>query len=157
MGKRKEPMHPTGFWFLSQFFSNFLWCLFLPFWKRPGAVDILLIDVQARIVRVKRRHHVITTHRCFPHKFNVCCVDLVDVQAAVLAAKSLLPLSLIAVSHHIYDLITAGCVKQDMWNFIVLRSVAVVLSQDPEVVNDSQILIDDVLFGGACVLGRDDV
>ena len=44
-----------------------------------------------------------------------------------------------------------------MRDLIVFGSVAVVLGQDPEIVYNSQILVDDVLLGGAGVFGRDDV
>ena len=56
MGKRKEPVYPSGFWFFFQFIFNFLRCLFLPFRQWPGTVDILLIHIQPRIIRVQGGH-----------------------------------------------------------------------------------------------------
>ena len=42
-----------------------------------------------------------------------------------------------------------------MRDLIVFGSVAVVLGQDPEIVYNSQILVDDVLLGGAGVFGQE--
>ena len=44
-----------------------------------------------------------------------------------------------------------------MWDFIVLCAVAFVFRQDAEIINNSQILVDDVLFCGAGVFGCDDM
>ena len=36
--------------------------------------------------------------------------------------------------------------EQDVWYFVVLGAVSVVLSQHAEVINDTKVLIDDVFF-----------
>ena len=41
-----------------------------------------------------------------------------------------------------------GRMKQNVGDLIILGTITVVLSQHAKIVNDSQILIDDVLLGG---------
>ena len=43
--------------------------------------------------------------------------------------------------------------KQNVGYLIVLGTVAIIFSQYPKIVNDSQILVNDVLLGSARVLG----
>ena len=47
--------------------------------------------------------------------------------------------------------------EQDVRDFIILGAVAVVLNQYTKIIHDTKVLVDDILFRGSGVLGRDDV
>ena len=157
MDKRKEPMYPTGFWFFSQFLYDFFWRLIRPFRQRPGTVDILLVDIQARVIRIERGHQVITPHGGLTHKLYVGRVNLINVQASVLAAQGILPLALVAIADNKDYLIAAGCVEEDVGHVITTAAITLVLNQHTEVIQDTQVLLDDVLLGGACIIRSQDV
>ena len=157
MNKRKEPMHPTRFWFFFQLVSDLLRRFLFPLRQRPGTVDIFPINIQIRIIRIEGCHKVITAHGSLTDKIYIGCVDLINIQASVLTTKSLLPLLLVPISHDIYNLITLGRVKQNMRDLIVLSTIAVILSQYTKIINNTQILVNDVLLCGTCILGSYDV
>ena len=157
MDKRKEPMHPAGFWLLLQFVFNFFRCFVPPFWQWPGAVDVLLVHIQAWVVRIERSHQVIAPHSGLTHKLNVSRVNLINVQASVLAAQGILPLAFVTVADNKDDLITAGCVEEDVGHVITTSAVTFVLHQYAEVIQDTQVLLDDVLLGGACIIRSQDM
>ena len=47
--------------------------------------------------------------------------------------------------------------KQNMRDLIVLGTIAVIFDQHAEIIHNSQVFVDNVLFCGTCVLGSDDM
>lgn len=47
--------------------------------------------------------------------------------------------------------------QDDVWYFVVLAAVAVVLCQASEIIQNPKILVDDVLFCRSCIFRRNDM
>ena len=90
-------------------------------------------------------------------KVNVRGVNLIDIQAAILTAKGLLPLFLVTIAHHINDLVPTGRMEQDVRDFIILGAVTVILNQYTKIIHNAQVFVNDVLLGGTGILCSDDV
>lgn len=154
----EEPMHPTVLRLLGQIVENLRRRIVLPTFERSGMVDIFVIHRQIRIIRVERCHHIVGAHARLTDKLNICRVDLVDIQTAVLSAQRLLPLRLVAIAHNVYGLGNArsGC-EDDMRDLIGTGTVAVVPDQRSEIIKDPEILLNDILLSGTGVIGGDDM
>ena len=157
MDKGKEPMHPAGFWFFFQFLYDFFWCLIGPHFKWPRTINILLVDIQSRVIWVKCRHQIVTSHGSLSHKIDVSGVNLIDVETAVLTAQCVLPLALVAVADNKDNLIATRCVEQQMGHLVFAGTVAFIFHKNAKVIQDTQILVDDVLLGSTGIVGSQDM
>ena len=155
--KRKEPMDPSVLWLFFQFLYDFLRCLILPFRKMTRTVDIFFIHRQSRIIRVQCCHQIITSHGCFSDKIYVCGIYFIYVQTAILSTQGLLPLFLVTVAQHINYFIPLASMQNQMRNLIVFGSAAVILHQDPEIIQYTKVLVDDVLLSSSGVIRCNDM
>ena len=157
MGKRKEPMGPSGFWFFFQFIPDFSRRLLLPFRQGTGTIDIFFINVQTRIVRIQSGHQVVTPHSRLPDKIDVRRVYLINVQASVLAAQGIFPLSFVSISDYEDNLVPCRCVKTQVRHLILSGPISFVLNQNPEIIQNPQILVYDILLCSSGVIRGQDV
>ena len=111
-----------------------------------SAIDIFLVHVKAWIIRVKGCHKIITAHRCFTNKINIRCIDLIDVQASVLATQCILPLALVSIANHEDNLVSGRRMKQDVWHLVFSGSIAFVFCQYSEIIQNAKVFVDDILF-----------
>ena len=114
-------------------------------------VDIFAINRQTRIVWVQGGQKIITAHSSLSYILHVRDVDLIDVQAPVLTAKSLFPARLIVVSQYIDDLIPTGRVEYDVRKRVSTSAGSVIFGQWTKIVQDPQLFLDDVFFDRAKV------
>ena len=117
-------------------------------------VDKLRIDRQAGIVGIQGSQQIVTAHGGFPHKVNVRNVDLVNVQAAILAAQGFFPARFVGIAHHIDLAVAAWGVQQQMGQAVLAAAARPVFNQVAEVIQHAQLLGDDVLFNRALVQPR---
>ena len=150
-------MDPSVLWLFFQFLYDFLRCLILPFRKRTRTVDIFFIHRQSRIIRVQCCHQIITSHGCFSDKIYVCGIYFIYVQTAILSTQGLLPLFLVTVAQHINYFIPLASMQNQMRNLIVFGSAAVILHQDPEIIQYTKVLVDDVLLSSSGVIRCNDM
>ena len=157
MVKRKEPVNPTLLGLLVHLFLYFPRRIFFPFRQRAAMVDIFLIDRQARVIRVKGGHQIITAHGGFSNKLHVSDIDFIDVQTAVLTAQGLFPPGLVRIAQHIDLLVPAGSVQDQMRHAVIPATLGIILHHVAEVIQDAQLLGDDVLLHRALVKTGQDV